>query len=940
MKNFKAISKSKVTFDIPSKACALVLSIMLAVTGIMPSLAANNIGVKKNKSISSVKQEKSEVYNLSVSDNVKATLDNNKNLNITATSTSGDMHIDRKKWSNMIEALKGFGFNWEKADVKNINFKTSGIYLPNDSSKFFYNFKGAINGCEKINTSDVTNMERLFQNASLANPNVSNWDVSKVKTMDVMFFEAKHASPNVSNWDVSSLESARWMFDFSGVMKLDLSKWRLNPTFLSSSGYKNDMFVNCSQLEYLKTPAGLKTTMSGANHDFKIITLKKGEPASVEKESQNLYLKYIINFLEDDKIIYHLYRKDKYVGVTFDKNGGNGETWRNHGILEKGKSIKDSNGNMPAEIPTRKGYNFLGWSEDKNATTPDFDENTQVNNDVTVYALWKKKTPDPGNVTVEFDKNSGIGNMDIVEVEKGKTIRAQIEAAVANKIFIKEGYRFVGFSKSKFATKPDYNLDSPVYSDMMLYAVYEEAPALTTVNIKYSDINLGEDVKIEGLRVGKPIGAKLDGNARDRDGYRFLGYSKLQNSAKPDFFKKSTVRRDLVIYPVYKQLANNLKVKITFDANGGDKAPKAEIIGRYESLTDKMPKDKPLRDGHLFTGWARSKTAKYPDFFKSTVVAGNITVYAVWKSLYNEKLGQAVLNVSAKAKGYELLITPPAANQHTGFEIFRSEKKDFKPSKDNKIATVDRNILKYLDEKADNGKAYYYAVRAIDTDGSYNGTKVTFIGKLSDKVLAAPLPKDKGVTATVAGKGAVDLEFSKTIAAAKYKVVAEPSGTPSVPVTKEIAAKDVKQLANGKASINVDKLPLGKLLVFKLTALNDANEELVAYSNSTAFMLPVPGRQTARAKTIKIKKGKKKVKIRILDFKFSKVKWATGYEVKLSINGKKPKRIILKGKDGFMVIKGKRIVLPKRGKFKITFVAFRKIGNLRYNGTKITKSFK
>lgn len=47
MKNFKAISKSKVTFDIPSKACALVLSIMLAVTGIMPSLAANNIGVKK-----------------------------------------------------------------------------------------------------------------------------------------------------------------------------------------------------------------------------------------------------------------------------------------------------------------------------------------------------------------------------------------------------------------------------------------------------------------------------------------------------------------------------------------------------------------------------------------------------------------------------------------------------------------------------------------------------------------------------------------------------------------------------------------------------------------------------------------------------------------------------------------------------------------------------
>ena len=42
----------------------------------------------------------------------------------------------------------------------------------------------------------------------------------------------------------------------------------------------------------------------------------------------------------------------------------------------------------------------------------------------------------------------------------------------------------------------------------------------------------------------------------------------------------------------------------------------------------------------------------------------------------------------------------------------------------------------------------------------YNGTKVTYIGKLSDKVLAAPLPKDKGMTATVTGKGAVDLSAS------------------------------------------------------------------------------------------------------------------------------------------------------------------------------------
>ena len=104
------------------------------------------------------------------------------------------------------------------------------------------------------------------------------------------------------------------------------------------------------------------------------------------------------------------------------------------------------------------------------------------------------------------------------------------------------------------------------------------------------------------------------------------------------------------------------------------------------------------------------------------------------------------------------MITPPAANLHSGFEIFRSESKDFKPGEATKIAKVGRDVLKYADNKADNSKAYYYAVRAID-DGDYNGTEVTYFGKLSDKVLAAPLPKDRGVTATVAGNGLVNLEF-------------------------------------------------------------------------------------------------------------------------------------------------------------------------------------
>ena len=168
----------------------------------------------------------------------------------------------------------------------------------------------------------------------------------------------------------------------------------------------------------------------------------------------------------------------------------------------------------------------------------------------------------------------------------------------------------------------------------------------------------------------------------------------------------------------------------------------------------------------------------------------------------------------------------------------RSEDKDFKPSKDNKIVIINRNILKYLDDKADNSKVYYYAVRAIDADGSYNGTKVTFIGKLSEAVLATPLPKDKGVTATVAGKGAVDLEFNKTIAAAKYKVtVTAPYDKKFKEQVKEIEAGKLVAVSGNKVKANVKGLPMGKFLAFKLEALEADNDKLVEYGNSFAFML-------------------------------------------------------------------------------------------------------
>ncbi len=914
---------------------------------------------------------------------------------------------------------------WNVSNVTNMNWMFYGATQANpDVSKWnvskatYMNgmFEGATSANPDVSrwdTSKVNDMRNMFNGATSANPDVSRWDTSKVAYMNGMFEGATSANPDVSRWDTSKVAYMNGMFGKSGIKKINLSKWNLNEEVLKGNNTQ-DMFSGCSKLEYLKTPAGMRTNISVAgDEDFKIVLLRKRESPVVEKESENLKNGYIINNNNNRDVLTHIYRKDKYVGVVFDKNGGNYEGWMNHEIVSKDKNIKDSKGVLPETKPEREEHKFLGWSKSKTATAPDFDENTIVNGDITAYAVWAAPkvsitfyknggegdmqatqvekgseyqlpectfTPPAGKefdkwsvtvgvaapvdkqpgekitasdnvkikalwktkpipkVVVTLDGNGGVlagGASATVAVDKGSAVKEQLEAAVANKIFTKDGYRLIGFSKSKFATQADYNLDSPVYSDTTLYAVYEETNEVTKLTIKYTEVGMDEDEVIENMPLGKAIGDKLNGHERALAGHRFLGYSKEKNAVKPDFFKKSVVTNGLVLYPVYKETGNVDKAKVAFKLNDGtDASLKTEEVTRYDSIGNKMPtKDKVAeRDGYLFIGWAKSKSAKYPDFFRGTAVKGDMTVYAVWKSLYDEKLGQAVLKVAAKAKGYELTIEPPKVNLHTGFDIFRSEKKDFKPNKDNKIATVDRNTLKYVDDKADNGKAYYYAVRAINEDGSYNGTKVTFIGKLSDKVLATPLPKDKGVTATVTGKGAVGLEFNKTIAAAKYKVIViAPYDKKFKTIERFVEADKLMVAGADKVKANIMGIPMGKFLAFKLEALEADNTKLVEYGNSFAFMMGAVDKLSAKV-------NKKK---RVLNIKFKAMKGVNGYEAKIVIGGKVK---TIKLKKGVKKLKGSivgSIKLPKKkGNYTLSIRAFKKIGKLKYYGQTVKKTVK
>ena len=74
-------------------------------------------------------------------------------------------------------------------------------------------------------TSNVTNMVGMFNNAPVFNSDISNWDVSNVTNMRYMFESALAFNSNISNWNVSNVTCMNYMFNNAQVFNQNLTSW-------------------------------------------------------------------------------------------------------------------------------------------------------------------------------------------------------------------------------------------------------------------------------------------------------------------------------------------------------------------------------------------------------------------------------------------------------------------------------------------------------------------------------------------------------------------------------------------------------------------------------------------------------------------------------------------------------------------------------------------
>ena len=103
-----------------------------------------------------------------------------------------------------------------------------------------------------------------------------------------------------------------------------------------------------------------------------------------------------------------MWEKEKEVyTITYDANGGTNKP--ENQTKQEGTSIT-----LSSVIPTRKGYKFLGWSTNKNATAAIYAANATFSEDknVTLYAVWEKEKSEINDITGNDITNAITNNIE------------------------------------------------------------------------------------------------------------------------------------------------------------------------------------------------------------------------------------------------------------------------------------------------------------------------------------------------------------------------------------------------------------------------------------------------------------------------------------------------------------------------------------------------
>lgn len=329
-----------------------------------------------------------------------------------------------------------------------------------------------------------------------------------------------------------------------------------------------------------------------------------------------------------------------YSTVTYYNNDGTSNVWRTQNFTSTSKTDVMPMYNGSQNLPTRAGYEFLGWSTDPNATTAEYpgkggdfcpydDVNGGGKGPVDLYAVWRANVytvelrhtstgPVDGYVYAVYDQN-----MPLVDVD-GNAVKAPTN----------KGYDFNGYFAEKNGTGTKYyNVDmssNHVWDRAEEnYVIARWIPHKTTVvfdpqgGIRYygaTEVTATYDQAMP--TVGLYQGQSQNVSAPQRQGYTFGGYYSKTNGQGTQYYTADMTSArtwnidERLLNPPTTEVTLYAKwipntYTVTLDPQGGTGGSSSTTATYGQPLSSGLTA--PTKDGYEFKGYYSNENQEYAE---------------------------------------------------------------------------------------------------------------------------------------------------------------------------------------------------------------------------------------------------------------------------------------------------------------------------------------
>ena len=322
-------------------------------------------------------------------------------------------------------------------------------------------------------------------------------------------------------------------------------------------------------------------------------------------------------------------KQDKTIDILYVANGG---TFFDGNETLQGVTDTDGIARLPLQ-PTREGYDFLGWSYDRDGNDPvDFTQAIVAGSGhATVYAQWKQNN----EKAVLYVANGGAfadGNVAMEGVTDSNGVARQPLAPT------REGYTFAGWTYDREGTDP-VDFSKPLVGGgdhATLYAQWNAVEKDNSIDVLYvangGTFFDGSDA-LQGVTDGD--GVARQPLAPTREGYTFAGWTYDRDGNDPvDFSKPVQGGGDHVtFYAQWNMDVEANSIDVLYFANGGVFFDgNVTLQGVTDSDGVARQPLAPTREGYTFAGWTYDSEGTDPVDFSKPVQGGgdHVTFYAQW----------------------------------------------------------------------------------------------------------------------------------------------------------------------------------------------------------------------------------------------------------------------------------------------------------------------